>query len=90
VYWLSQARKTGQTAGVPDLWLMHRELPIALYWETKRQVGGRLSEPQIRFRDACIRCNIGHGVGDRHAARSFLIARGLATVIGGVLEPVRR
>lgn len=90
VYWLSQARRTGQTAGVPDLFMLHRELPVGFYWETKRQVGGKLSPAQQDFRDGCIRCGIGYGCGDRYAARTHLITLGLATVVGDTIEPVRR
>lgn len=89
VYWLSQARRTGQTPGVPDLWCMHRELPIGFYWETKRQVGGKLSDAQLLFRDGCLRCGVGYGTGDRYAARTHLIKLGLAQIVGDTLEPIR-
>jgi len=85
---LSQARASKQhTLG--DLYCMHRELPIVFWWETKRQVGGRLSAAQIEFRDDCTRCNVGYGTGDRYAARTHLIKLGLAHVVNGVLEPIR-
>lgn len=77
VWNLSQARASKQTPGLPDLWVMHREHPIAFWWETKRQVGGALSVPQEYFRDATLRCGVAHGVGDRYAAREFLRALGL-------------
>jgi hypothetical protein len=86
---LSQARRTKQAPGLPDLWCMHRELAIAFWWETKRQVGGKLSDAQIDFRDDCARCHVGYGAGDRHAARTHLIKLGLARIVGDVIEPIR-
>lgn len=90
VYNLSQARATKQTPGLPDLWCMHRELPIAFWWETKRSHGGRFSEAQLRFRDMAQRCGVGYGSGDRKAARSHVIALGLARIVGDTLEPIRK
>jgi hypothetical protein len=87
---LSQARKTKQAPGLPDLWCMHRELPIAFWWETKRQIGGRLSDAQVEFKSDCERCHVGYGTGDRHAARNHLIKLGLARVVGDTLEPIHR
>lgn len=87
---LSQARRTKQAPGLPDLWCMHRELPIAFWWETKRQVGGKHSDPQLEFRRDCERCHVGYGTGDRQAARSHVIKLGLARVVGDSLEPIRR
>jgi hypothetical protein len=89
VYTLSQPRATKQTPGLPDLWLMHRELDIAFWWETKRSRGGRYSDAQIEFRDGCARCGVGYGSGDRAAARTHLIQLGLARIEGSTLEPVR-
>jgi hypothetical protein len=86
---LSQYRPSKVAPGLPDLFVTHRELPIGFFWETKRQVGARASEAQKQFRADCLRCKIGHGYGDRFAARSHLIALGLATVVNGTLEPVR-
>lgn len=89
VYTLSQARASKQTPGLPDLWFVHRDRPIATWWEVKRQIGGRFSEAQIAFRIQCERCGVGYGAGDRHAAAAWLVEHGLATLAGGVLEPVR-
>lgn len=87
-YWLSQARETKQTPGLADLWFAHRALPIALWWETKRQVGGRHSEAQKDFAEECIRCGIPYGTGDRFDAERWLIERGLARHLAGAFEPV--
>jgi hypothetical protein len=89
VYWLSQSRASKQTPGLPDLWCMHREQPIAFWFETKRTKGGRFSEPQRVFLEHAERCHVGYVWGDRSAARAHLITLGLAHVIGGVLEPLR-
>jgi hypothetical protein len=89
-YWLSQARVTKQTPGLPDLWLLHRERPIALWWETKRQVGGRTLTAQLEFAELCQRCGITVGTGDRYDAEHWLITQGLAESIGGgAFEPLR-
>jgi hypothetical protein len=86
---LSQARASKQTPGLPDLSLMNPELGLALWWETKRQVGGEYSAAQIEFRDGCFDCSIRYGTGDRFAARTFIINLGLAHVVNGALEPIR-
>ncbi len=87
---LSQARASKQSPGLADLYVVHRELPIAFWWEAKRQVGGKLSPAQVEFRDDCLRCGVGYGSGDRHAARTHLIKLGLAQIIGDTIEPIRR
>lgn len=88
VYNLSQPRATKQTPGLPDLFLVHRSLPIALWWESKRQVGGKLSPAQLEFAEACTRCAVGYGTGDRFDAERHLVSIGRATLICGVFEPV--
>lgn len=89
VYWLSQARNSKVTPGVPDLWCMHRERPIGFWWETKRTEGGRFSEAQLRFREYAERCGVGYGCGDRRDARHHLMRLGLAEMVGDTLEPKR-
>jgi hypothetical protein len=90
VYWLSQARVSGQTSGLPDLWFSHQRLPIAGWFEVKRQRGGRFSDAQKTFGEECQRCGIHYVAGDRHAARTFLITLGLTQIVGGTLEPIPR
>jgi hypothetical protein len=58
VYWLSQARKTGQTPGLPDLWLAFPA--FGMWWETKA-TDGRLSPWQEQFRGECQRHTVGIG-----------------------------
>lgn len=91
VYNLSQPRATKQTPGLPDLWLMHKRLPIACWWESKRQVGGALSAAQEEFRDDCLRTRTGYGTGDRYAFVDKLIELEVATRGAGQygIEPVR-
>ena len=88
VYNLSQPRATKQTPGLPDNYCVHTRLPIAFFWECKRQVGGQLSPAQIDFRDECRRCCVGYGTGDRYAAEEHLILLGLAVRLpDGTLHP---
>jgi hypothetical protein len=89
VYSTSQYRAAKVTPGIPDLWCVHRERPIAFWWETKRQVGGRLSPAQLLFQESCQRCDVGYGTGDRHAAAEHLVALGLAFMTAiRTLEPI--
>jgi hypothetical protein len=91
VYNLSQSRAAKQTPGLADLWVVHRELPIAFWFETKRQVGGEHSDAQLAFAAECQRCQVGYATGDRFAAAEHLIALGLVErTEHGILEPVRR
>lgn len=89
VYSLSQARASKQTPGLADLYCVHRDQPIALWFETKRQHGGRLSDAQREFQEGNNRCGIRSVVGDRYTARTLLITLGLARVVGDTLEPMR-
>ena len=72
VYWLSQARATKQTPGMPDLWLAHQERGLAGWWETKRQIGGERSSAQADFADECAASGILYGFGDRYAFANWL------------------
>jgi hypothetical protein len=60
VYWMSQARKTQQTPGVPDLWIAFPT--FGMWWEVKA-VDGRLSPFQEDFRDECLRNGTAWGTG---------------------------
>ncbi len=87
---LSQPRASKQSPGFPDLWVVHETKPIAFWWETKRQVGGRHSDAQLEFADDCCRCGVDYGTGDRYAAEEKLMELGLCwRTPAGVLEPVR-
>lgn len=87
---LSQARKSKQAPGIPDLWCVHKRLPIAFWWETKRQVGGELSFDQEVFRDECLRCDVGWGSGDRHAILEHLVTLEVLERKGDEYHPGRR
>lgn len=90
VYSLSQARASKQTPGLPDLWCAHETLPIAFWWESKRQVGGELSTAQVEFRAECERAGIPYGTGDRYAVEERLIGLGVAERQGRDFVPTAR
>ncbi|MEO7457070.1 MAG: hypothetical protein ABIY52_12480 [Gemmatimonadaceae bacterium] len=76
VYWLSQARETKQTPGIPDLWLSLEAIGFAAWWETKRQVGGQRSTAQEEFAQECIAARIPYGFGDRYEFAQWLARHG--------------
>jgi hypothetical protein len=78
VYWLSQAKQSGQTPGLADLWSVHERLPIAFWWETKRQVGGRHSPAQVEFAWLNTRAGVASFCGDRYDAQQLLVELELA------------
>lgn len=69
---LSQARRTKQAPGLPDLWIVHRGKAKAWWMEVKRQAGGRLSPGQIEFQEDCRLCGVGHLVGGVREAMVYL------------------
>lgn len=91
VWNLSQYRPSKVARGFADLFLTHKWLPIALFWETKRQVGGARSTPQVEFGEDCTRCGVGYGFGDRYALVEKLIELEIAVRGDGQygIEPVR-
>jgi hypothetical protein len=89
VYTLSQPRATKQTPGLPDLWCMHEQLPIAFWWESKRQIGGKHSDAQKEFAELAKSSGVRHGSGDRYDAERYLVSLGCAEYFNGVFEPVR-
>lgn len=88
---LSQARKSRIAYGIPDLYLVHQLLPLALWWETKRSVGGRFSTPQEEFRDDMLRTRTPYGAGDRFAFVEKLIEMEIAVRGAGQygIEPLK-
>jgi hypothetical protein len=89
VYNLSQARASKQTPGLADLYCVHRELPLALWWESKRQVGGKYSDAQREFKAHNDRCGVLCLGGDRYDVERFLVERRLARIdAAGVIEPI--
>lgn len=83
VYWLSQARSTKQTEGLPDLWVVHVDAKLAFWFETKRSSGGRVRPEQKLFADECAATGIKHHMGDRRVAARILLDTGLARVGDG-------
>jgi hypothetical protein len=89
VYNLSQARASKQTPGLADLYCVHRELALALWWESKRQVGGKYSDAQREFKAHNDRCGVLCLGGDRYDVERFLVERKLARIDAhGVIEPI--
>lgn len=76
----SQARPSKIAIGFPDLFVTHRSRPLAFFWETKRQVGGVVSEAQQEFADDCARCGVRWYTGDRYHAAAFLRAENIPEV----------
>jgi hypothetical protein len=76
VYTTSEPRRKKSSAGVPDLWVVHMQSGNAWWFETKRQVGGVVSELQQEFAAECWQCGVYWFSGDRHKAaelaRSFV------------------
>ena len=58
VYHLSQGRSTRQSAGLPDLWLMHPKLGGV--WLEVKAPNGRRSGAQTVFADRCARSRVQH------------------------------
>lgn len=75
---LSQARATKQAPGLGDAWLVHLRLGVALWWETKRQVGGELSPDQVEMEADCRACGITYRYGSRYDLARYLLQLGLA------------
>jgi hypothetical protein len=90
VYSLSQARASKQTPGLSDLWCVHLVDPIAFWWETKRQVGGRHSDAQSDFALECRRTGVGYYTGDRYEAERVLVRLELGQMFAWGLECVER
>jgi hypothetical protein len=72
----SQARRSKIAIGFPDLFVTHRTMPLAFFFETKRQVGGVVSDAQRDFGDDCRRCGIKWFAGDRDEAQRIIADSG--------------
>jgi hypothetical protein len=71
VYWLSQARKTGQTPGVPDL-LAFDPFRGLVFIEVKG-AGGKARPEQLEFRELCLAAGVHHVLGGVQAVKTFLL-----------------
>lgn len=68
----SQARPSKIALGFPDLFVTHKRLAIGFFFETKRRVGGVVSDAQQDFANDCARCGISWYTGDRHRAAALM------------------
>ena len=73
VYWMSQARETQQTPGVPDLMVFHPLRGFA-FVEVKAE-HGRLSRAQREFQHLCGEAGIEYIVGGVEEVRDWLGAK---------------
>lgn len=76
VCWLSQARRSKQTAGIADLWVTHRGRGIAFWFEVKAE-GGEQSEAQHEFELDCIATNTTYVLGGYATAENYLREMGV-------------
>jgi hypothetical protein len=76
VFWLSQARATGQTAGLPDLYVFHEGVG-ASWWHEVKPPTGALSDAQRDFQRLCTATLTRHVTGGEEAARRMLAALGI-------------
>lgn len=89
VFTTSQSRASRVSVGIPDVYAINPTKRVALWHEVKRSNGARVSQPQLRFAMLCAEAGVVHLMGDRQVARDFLVDRGIARLVDGVLEPVR-
>jgi hypothetical protein len=93
VYVTSQKRRAKVSPGIPDLICSKRDRALFFFWETKRQVGGRLSAEQVEFAADVTAyydrwSGLGgripplYGSGDRFDLAKFLVALNLAVFDG--------
>jgi hypothetical protein len=71
VYWLSQARVTRQTAGVPDLIAFHPRLGVMTYFECKTP-RGKPSPAQVYFAELCEKTGTSYVIGGVAACEEWL------------------
>lgn len=76
VFWLSQARRTGQTRGLPDLYVFH-ERAGASWWHEVKPATGDLTLEQRDFQRLCAATLTRHVTGGVEAAKRMLTALGI-------------
>lgn len=85
IYRTSQKRPSKVSRGIADLIVMFPARGFALWWETKRQVGGEQRPDQIQFEKDCRAAGWTYRLGDRFDAARYLLNLGLAEEGGGPL-----
>jgi hypothetical protein len=81
-YSLSQGRHTRQSAGLPDLWVMHPKLGGV--WLEIKAPNGRRSAAQTVFADRCARSRVQHlFASSLEPVRKLCIEAGLISDVGG-------
>ena len=63
VYWFSQKRKTGQTPGIPDLYVFRLAKPLLSFWFEVKPPGKELDPDQVAFKEECELTNTLHAWG---------------------------
>lgn len=74
----SQKRRSKIALGIADLIVMFPARGFALWWETKRQVGGEQRPDQRQFEDDCRASGWTYRLGDRYDVARYLLNLGLA------------
>jgi len=82
VYALSQGRATRQSAGLPDLWVLHPRLGGV--WIEVKAPGGRRSAAQTTFAERCAQAHVPHlFASSLEPVRRLCAAAGLLALPGG-------
>lgn len=74
----SQKRRSKLAVGIADLIVMFPTRGFALWWETKRQVGGEQRPDQVQFEADCRASGWTYRLGDRYDVARYLVNLGLA------------
>lgn len=87
----SQKRRSKVALGIADLIVMFPARGFSLWWETKRQVGGKQRPDQVEFEKDCRASGWTYRLGDRYDVARYLLNLGLAEEGDGPLGilPVR-
>lgn len=76
VYRLSQGRQTRQSAGLPDLYVLHAKL--GAFWVECKQPHGNQSTAQVRFQERCTAAKVPYVLARSVAElQGYLRLRGL-------------
>lgn len=78
VYRTSQKRPSKVSRGIADLIVMFPTRGFSLWWETKRQIGGKQRPDQAQFERDCRDGGWTYRLGDRYDVARYLLNLGLA------------